>query len=118
MSQESQKYHILLILTDGQISDMDRTIEQIVEASVLPFSIVIVGVGTANFRSMDRLDSDDEMLYSSRSNKRAEADIVQFVPYNQFKSDPVSLARETLQEIPGQLLDWMRKNNIQPNAAA
>ena len=62
---------------------------------------MIVGVGNANFSSMDRLDSDDAMLYSSRCNKRAEADIVQFVPYNQFKSDSVGLARETLQEIPG-----------------
>ena len=45
-------------------------------------AIVIVGVGNANFRSMERLDGDNAMLYSRFSGKTAEADIVQFVPFN------------------------------------
>ena len=117
VSQESQKFHILLMLTDGQISDMDETIKQIVAASVLPMSIVIVGVGSANFRSMDKLDSDDAMLYSRLSQKHADADIVQFVPFNEFRDDPTNLARETLREIPGQLLSWMGKQGFIPNTA-
>ena len=42
------------------------------------------------------------------------ADIVQFVPYREFKGNPKQLARETLDEIPGQLLGFMKKNNIDP----
>ena len=45
-------------------------------------AIVIVGVGNANFRSMERLDGDDALLHSRLSGKTAEADIVQFVPFN------------------------------------
>ena len=45
-------------------------------------AIVIVGVGNANFRSMERLDGDDALLRSNLSGKTAEADIVQFVPFN------------------------------------
>lgn len=37
---------------DGVISDMDRTIDRIVHASKLPLSIVIVGVGSADFSNM------------------------------------------------------------------
>ena len=33
-----------------------------VENSHLPFSIIIVGVGGANFDAMEELDSDDELL--------------------------------------------------------
>ena len=39
---------------DGVISDMERTVDKIVEASRLPLSIVIVGVGGADFSNMVR----------------------------------------------------------------
>lgn len=41
----SQHYHVLLIITDGVISDFQNTIDRIVASSFLPTSIVIVGVG-------------------------------------------------------------------------
>jgi len=47
------KYFVLLLMTDGEIHDMDETINQIVVSSSLPLSIIIVGIGNANFRSMD-----------------------------------------------------------------
>ncbi len=43
-----------------------------------------------------------------------DADIVQFVPYRDFKSNPIQLAKETLDEVPGQLLSYMRRKNIKP----
>lgn len=39
---------------------------------------------------------------------------MQFVPFNQFKQNPHMLAKETLNEIPGQLLNWFRRRGIQP----
>ena len=53
---------MLLIITDGVITDMDATKRTIVENSNLPFSIIIVGVGGADFDAMDELDSDDSLL--------------------------------------------------------
>jgi len=47
-----------LIITDGIINDMDKTIDQVVRGADLPLSIVIVGVGDADFDSMDVLDAD------------------------------------------------------------
>ncbi len=49
------------MLTDGAISDMADTKRAIIAASRLPMSIIIVGVGGANFSAMDELDSDDAM---------------------------------------------------------
>jgi hypothetical protein len=37
-------------------------VSNISEASELPMSIIIVGVGNADFDDMERLDSDDELL--------------------------------------------------------
>ena len=46
-------YTVLLIITDGVINDMAQTKEAIVAASDLPLSIIIVGVGEADFTNME-----------------------------------------------------------------
>ena len=68
---------MLLILTDGVINDLDSTKAAIIEASSEPISIVIVGVGEADFSQMQALDSDEALLTHNR--KTATRDIVQFV---------------------------------------
>ena len=66
-----------------------------------PISIIIVGVGSADFDAMDILDADDEPLYSMKYKRTMAADIVQFVPFREFSSNPIQLAKETLTEVPG-----------------
>ena len=60
-THKSQKYFVLLILTDGMINDIDATIAAIIKASHYPLSILIVGVGNADFSTMQRLDSDGKV---------------------------------------------------------
>ena len=77
--QTGANYYVLLIVTDGIITDMANTISAIVAASYLPMSIIIVGVGDADFDAMDALDADDRLLSDGR--RKAQRDIVQFVPF-------------------------------------
>jgi len=65
-----------LILTDGIINDLEKTIDEVVHGSVLPLSIIIVGIGEADFEQMDLLDADDSPLYSKKLGKYASRDIV------------------------------------------
>ena len=116
-TQTDQKYNILLIITDGIISDLQKTIDQIVYGSELPLSIIIVGVGDADFSAMDELDADEVPLYSNLYKKHMAADIVQFVPFRDFANNPMQLAKETLEEVPGQMLNYFRRRNIRPNPA-
>jgi len=110
-------YHILLILTDGCIHDMNVTKDLIVEASHFPLSIIIVGIGDADFSMMVELDSDDQILRNSRG-QAAARDIVQFVEFNEFKNMDVSrLAEEVLQEVPDQIVGYMLSKSIKPNPA-
>lgn len=44
-----------MILTDGQITDMPQTCDAIVEAAFLPLSIIIIGIGSADFTNMNIL---------------------------------------------------------------
>lgn len=115
-SQASQTYNILLIITDGVINDMQRSVDAIVSATHLPLSIIIVGVGDADFTNMEILDADDNPLRHSRTGKLMKRDIVQFVPFNEFKTQHISaIARETLEEVPGQVTSFMSMQNIYPN---
>ena len=85
-----QNYFVLLIITDGVISDMADTISAIVHASTLPYSIIIVGVGPADFSAMDALDCDTGML-RDKNGYAAQRDIVQFVPFRNFENVHQSL---------------------------
>jgi hypothetical protein len=64
-----------LIITDGEIHDMAETKDLIVQASEMPLSIIIVGVGMEKFKMMKELDSDDAMLRDSRG-RSAARDVV------------------------------------------
>ena len=75
----SPQYFVLLILTDGVILDMDETVLALVEASSLPMSVVVVGVGGEDFRAMRTLDGDEGGLKHKPSGRKAQRDIVQFV---------------------------------------
>eukprot|EP00826_Nyctotherus_ovalis_P063438 TRINITY_DN9305_c0_g1_i3.p1 TRINITY_DN9305_c0_g1~~TRINITY_DN9305_c0_g1_i3.p1 ORF type:complete len:524 (+),score=144.09 TRINITY_DN9305_c0_g1_i3:541-2112(+) len=108
------KYYILLLMTDGIINDMQETVDQIVRASSLPLSIIIVGIGESDFSAMNVLDADEVPLYSQSLGKKMERDIVQFVPFLKFRKYPVELAKETLEEVPRQLLSYMRSKGIEP----
>ena len=99
-SQYNQKYNIMLILTDGAIMDLDKTIDQVVRSSDLPLSIIIIGVGSADFETMEALDADKDPLYSNALGKCASRDCVQFVEFENFKNNPALLAHEVLKEVP------------------
>ena len=79
-------YHCLLILTDGVINDLRETIDKIVHFCKYPLSVIIVGIGDADFTAMETLDSDDYTLVNGIG-EEAKRDIVQFVKLNEFKTE-------------------------------
>ena len=103
-------YYMLLILTDGVVNDLKETIDLIVEASFLPLSIIIVGIGDEDFSFIDKLDGDEVPLVNSQGVKR-KRDIVQFIRFNNFKKNNAinignDFAEEVLKEIPTQIEEY------------
>uniref|UniRef100_A0A8D2P292 Copine 8 n=1 Tax=Zosterops lateralis melanops TaxID=1220523 RepID=A0A8D2P292_ZOSLA len=120
--KDGSQYFVLLIVTDGVISDMAQTKESIVNASKLPMSIIIVGVGPAEFDAMEELDGD--VVRISSRGRFAERDIVQFVPFRDYIDrsgnhvlSMARLAKDVLAEIPEQFLSYMRVRGIKPSPA-
>ena len=90
---------------------MKETTKLLVECASLPLSVIIIGIGTAKFDDMYRLDGDEIRLtdYNGRVTKR---DLVQFVEYEKFKkcvysnNDFKELNEEVLKEIPRQVEEY------------
>jgi len=123
------EYTVIMLITDGGVSDFVETKQVLVKMSKQPISVVLVGVGEGDMEAMVQLDSDRARL--SWGEEQAERDIVQFVELNKYlpggKMDPAHftheleppeakhrLARAVLQEIPRQVVEYMRKNGIAP----
>ena len=83
---------------------MRETIEQIVKASKLPISIIIIGIGDSpELDKMEALDSDSILLKDYNGNE-ATRDIVQFVKFNDFSAaSKTTLEEEVLKEVPNQI---------------
>ncbi|KAG7253185.1 hypothetical protein CRUP_035812, partial [Coryphaenoides rupestris] len=91
-------------------------------AASLPMSIIIVGVGPAEFDAMEELDGDEVRV--SFKGRLAERDIVQFVPFRDYVDrtgnqvlSMARLAKDVLAEIPDQLLSFMKTRGIEPRPA-
>ncbi|OAY29539.1 E3 ubiquitin-protein ligase RGLG2 [Manihot esculenta] len=112
VEQSGGQYHVLLIIADGQVTrsvDTERgqlspqeqkTVDAIVEASKLPLSIVLVGVGDGPWDTMREFDDNIPAR---------EFDNFQFVNFTGIMSKPVDSSRKetefalaALMEIPSQ----------------
>ncbi|XP_023368009.1 copine-1 isoform X3 [Otolemur garnettii] len=110
----ASQYFVLLLLTDGAVTDVDATREAVVHASNLPMSVIIVGVGGADFQAMEQLDADGGPLQTC-SGQAAARDIVQFVPYRRFENAPrEALAQTVLAEVPTQLVSYFKAQGWPP----
>nr|XP_043617774.1 protein BONZAI 3-like [Erigeron canadensis] len=114
LAANSNKYFVLLIITDGVLTDLQETTDALVRASDLPLSILIVGVGNADFQQMEILDGDNGQRLVSSTGRIATRDFVQFVPMRNVQHEEISMVRALLKELPGQFLTWMRSRDIKP----
>lgn len=95
-------YTVLMILAAGPMDDMQHAIDAIAEADDAPLSIVIVGIGNADFSTMSRSNGHEKPLTraSSRAGRR---DLVRFVTMSDFEGkDPALLAAALLKHVARQ----------------
>jgi len=115
VSKNMSDYHLFLILTDGVIEDFEETKDEIVALSFLPVSIIIIGVGEANFELMKELSDEGGPIYNSNFQKEFR-DCVSFDAFRDFEFGHIEqLAEEILNEIPVEILEYYHLKNIAPN---
>lgn len=89
------------------MEDIEATKQQLIAASNEPLSVVIVGIGEANFEGMGFLDNFEHGGGESR-------DITKFVLFNDYQSYN-ALTHAVLDEIPNQLVDYFFSRGILPS---
>jgi hypothetical protein len=100
-------YTILLILTAGNVENVKETKRKLIKASEDPLSVVIVGIGDANFDGMEFLDEHDPEAEGGR-------DITKFVRFSDYKSFN-ALTEAVLEEIPEAVVEYFwDKRSIAP----
>ncbi|WIA09751.1 hypothetical protein OEZ85_009130 [Tetradesmus obliquus] len=119
------QFHILLLIADGQVTrsvDVEpgqlspqeaATAEALVEASALPLSVVMVGVGDGPWEQMREFD--DALTQRMFDN-------FQFVNFTEvtaaYGADTsrglMEFARQALMEVPEQYKDWLSSGNASP----
>ena len=105
LSEGKQSYSILLILTHGSVSDVNATKAMLKAVANAPLSIILVGVGENDFSAMKFLDD-----FQTREGGR---DICNFVKFDAGQ-DRATLTRNTLYEIPSQLVSYFTDRGISP----
>lgn len=90
------------------MSDYNATVDRIIEASkTVPLSIIIIGIGGANFKKMEALDADNELLQSSDGQRKAARDICQFVAFREYEHGPPErLGAAVLAELPQNIVEY------------
>jgi len=113
LADNQQKYFTLLIVTDGVVTDFQETIDAIIRASDFPMSIIVIGVGGADFKEMEFLDPNKGEKLESSTGRVASRDMIQFAPMKDVHGRGVSTVQSLLAEIPGQFMTYMRTREIQ-----
>merc|ERR1719217_1236603 len=97
--RRAQEYHILLLIADGQVDEVNDTVAAIVEASEYALSIVMVGVGDGPW---DVMEEFDDLLPQRRFDNFQFVDFSKTVREARKKGHNVdaAFARAALMEIP------------------
>lgn len=93
-------------MTAGNVEDVKETKQHLISASKDPLSVVIVGIGEADFAGMEFLDNFESGMEDGR-------DITKFVRFNDYKSYN-ALTEAVLDEIPDQLVSYYFDRGILP----
>lgn len=111
-----QSYSTLVILSAGEISDLQETVDAVCAAAEdAPLSIVIIGVGaTGNFERLQRLDGGDFGKLRHSNGVPIARDIVHFVKFSNFRGNANRCVSESLKEIPEQFVQHFLNAGIKP----
>ena len=104
-NNKSLNYCILLILTDGMVNDLESTQNFIRAYKDLPLSIIVVGIGRADFTEMHRWSNTASLNVRGR---------FAFVEFRECQFDPLTLSRKALERVPHDVRKYFLGRNVLP----
>lgn len=110
--RENKNYTILVIFTDLHFEDLWDAIDEVVEASDAPFSVIIVSVWNANEFDIKKLMKSGLVSSTGMPMKR---DVVLYASYYHFINiEEQRLEMELMRKVPQQLHQYCMQHGFVP----
>lgn len=111
---KNRDYQILVILTDGDLTDIGRDAQAIIDASNFAISIIAIGIGIGPFTSYSEFDN---VLFQRRFDNFNFVNLSELLRAKEQANDPPMDAKEfariVLAECPAQYQDIREMNIVQ-----
>ena len=101
------KLKLFLYFLEWPFQVINKTIDSIIEASILPISFIIIGVGDDVNSDMKILNGENGKLISSKGVVLSK-DIIQYVHFNDYANDLTKLTEAVLKYIPDQISNYYK----------
>lgn len=109
VSREERQFHLLLIITDGDVASVKENAEQLHRALECPLSVVCVGVGPGPFDKMEELEKTDNFHF---------VDFEQNVTGHDREALQSQFFLQAFMEVPAQYERMRRRLRYDPSASA
>lgn len=115
VKKDLMSYRIHIILIDGVIFDMQDTIDLLVKAASLPFSLIVIGIGDSDFEEMEDLNQPKDKFVSSNGQNGCRIN-ARFFKFNDFiDMDDDLMVKEVLEKIPSQICEYYSLSKTKPD---
>ena len=112
---EAEDYYIFLLLISNppKKEDIQKCIDAFIENTFLPLSVIVIGIGDKDFKSIKSLFSNKHR-FSSKDIEKSRNNIY-FFPLKNFNFKYDLVLQECLKEIPKQLVEYYNINSTTPD---
>ena len=107
VTENKNIYHILVILTDGELYDFNESAKKLKEASMLPVSVIFLGIGNEDFTNIK------DLSINNITENPPFRDCAHFVSTKDY-SDSKLLTKALLSKLPSQIVEYMESYKIKP----
>ena len=116
-SSNPKDFNVLMIITDGCISDYKEVIDSVIEDQNLPMCINIIGIGAHPPKQMKRLNGDFGSIKSSDKKKKLERKVLNYFHLNDYtqknniNKNFKMLKGDLMKTIPHNVTEYLNKYN-------
>ncbi|OMJ73144.1 hypothetical protein SteCoe_28240 [Stentor coeruleus] len=100
-------YNIVIIMTNGKISDYNQVVDILNSACSLPMSVFIIGMGGGNFNDIENL-TKCEFMHRDHQGRRIKRNMVHFSKFGDFSGDYENLVKNMMKQVPNDVEDFVK----------
>ena len=109
------EYNILLLFTNNDITNQQEFANDLILSSTLPMSVVIVGLGKGPFTNLETIENNFLNL-TDNEGKKAKRKCIKFISFNKNLNNFQRTVRDSLINIPNEMIEFLSLNNIEPKS--